>query len=83
MNAHVPEQNSAWVDSPHQNTQFFTVKQVAKRHPAFSEGSLRWAIFNRRLNGFDSCLIRIGRRLLIDEQRFLEWVEHHREGSRV
>lgn len=58
---------------------YLTVKQTAGKHPAFSEGALRWAIFNRRVNRFDSCLIRIGRRLLIDEQHFLEWVAQHRE----
>jgi hypothetical protein len=83
MKAHVSNQPAAEADTLLPNTHFFTVKQLAKRHPAFSEGSLRWAIFNRRLNGFDSCLVRIGRRLLIDEQRFLEWVAQHREGSHV
>jgi hypothetical protein len=68
-------------DSPYFMTDspYFTIKQTAARHPAFTEGSLRWAIFNRRLNGFDDCLIRIGRRLLIDEPRFIDWVAQHRE----
>ena len=58
---------------------YLTVKQTAGKHPAFSEGALRWAIFNRHANGFDACLIRIGRRLLIDEFAFLAWVAKHRE----
>jgi hypothetical protein len=60
-------------------TPYFTVRQTAARHRAFTEGSLRWLIFNRNSNGFDYCLVRIGRRLLIDDQRFIDWVAQHRE----
>jgi hypothetical protein len=67
-----------------------TVRQFAVRHPAFSESSLRWLIFNagqRRVsgglvlpgNGFEVALVRIGRRVFIDEERFFAWAERQTE----
>lgn len=41
-------------------------------------GGLRHLISNARKNGFDKCIVRIGRRILIDESRFFEWVDAHR-----
>jgi hypothetical protein len=67
-----------------------TVRQFSKRHPAFSEGSLRDLIFKSQSrhsskglvpgNGLDAALLRLGRRVLIDEQRFFEWLD--RQGRR-
>ncbi|QQR81957.1 MAG: hypothetical protein IPJ69_00820 [Deltaproteobacteria bacterium] len=39
-------------------------------------GGLRHLVFYAKDNGFDSCLIRIGRRVLIDEQKFFVWVDN-------
>ena len=62
-----------------------TVRQFATRHPAFTESSLRWLIFQSQSrdsskgvipsNGLHVALVRIGRRVLIDEARFFQWVE--------
>ena len=62
-----------------------TVRQFAEKHPAFPQGSLRSLIFNAcprhsthdRIdgNGLDVALIRIGRKVLINEARFFDWVE--------
>ena len=64
---------------------FLTVRQFAEKHPAFPQGSLRSLIFHAsprhssqgRIdgNGLDAALIRIGRKVLINEARFFEWVE--------
>lgn len=54
---------------------FLTVKQLAEKHPAFSESSLRYHIFNEKMNGLDKCLRRIGRKVLIEENSFLGWVD--------
>ena len=53
----------------------FTVKQFSARNPAFSEGSLRWLLFNSRGNKLDAAVVRVGRRVLIDEDRFFAWIE--------
>ena len=44
-------------------------------HPWPSVPGLRHLIFNANSNGFDFCIRRIGRRVLIDETRFFEWVD--------
>jgi hypothetical protein len=75
-----------------QSRTFLTVSQFASKHPAFSEASLRWIIFNAKerrgsqgavlSNGFETAIIRLGRKVLIDEQRFFEILSagqsHHR-----
>lgn len=44
-------------------------------HPWPTVSSLRHFVFNEHENGFDRVLRRVGRRVLIDEQAFFEWVE--------
>ena len=53
----------------------YTVKQFSARNPAFSEGSLRWLLFNARQNKLEAAVVRVGRRVLIDEDRFFAWLE--------
>ena len=54
---------------------FYTVKQFSARNPAFSEGSLRWLLFNARENKLEAAVVRVGRRVLIDEDRFFAWLD--------
>ncbi|MEE9354304.1 MAG: hypothetical protein V3U75_01810 [Methylococcaceae bacterium] len=53
-----------------------TVKQFNLKHPAFPVGGLRHRIFHAKQNGLDaaSVLVRNGRRILINEERFFEWL---------
>ena len=51
-----------------------TVRQFSEKHPAFTQGSLRNLIFNAKQNGFDACLVRVGRKILIDEAAFFTWL---------
>ncbi|HXO19919.1 MAG TPA: hypothetical protein VOA87_08360 [Thermoanaerobaculia bacterium] len=60
-----------------------SVRELSRKHPAFSEGSLRWLLFHRESNGLAQAVIRSGRRLLVDERRFLAWVDSLREGADV
>lgn len=39
------------------------------------QGGLRHLIFHAKTNGFDRVIRRAGRRVLIDEQAFFEWIE--------
>lgn len=59
--------------------QFLTIRQFTEKQPAFTPGGVRSVIFYR---GDDAeaagAIARLGRRILIDEPRFLEWV---REGG--
>ena len=53
-----------------------TVKQFNQKHPAFPVGGLRHRIFYAKQNGLEQsgALVRNGRRVLIDEERFFDWV---------
>jgi len=53
-----------------------TVKQFTQKHPAFPESGIRHKIFHSSANGMLSsgALIRDGRRVLINEERFFEWL---------
>lgn len=44
-------------------------------HPWPPIGGLRHLIFYENTNGFSHCVVRLGRRVLIDEERFFEWAD--------
>ena len=46
-----------------------------EHHPWPSTAGLRWLIFNAETNGFNMCIRRAGRRVLIDEQAFFQSVD--------
>ena len=58
---------------------YSTVKQFSERHPAFTVGSLRALIFNAKSNGLNEsgAIVRINRRVLINEPNFFAWVSVH------
>lgn len=60
-----------------------TVRQFADAHPAISEGSLRWQIFQRANNGLDQsgAIIRNGSRIMIDVQRYYAWLDGQQQGA--
>ena len=43
-------------------------------------GGLRHLVFHADSNGFDRCIRRVGRRVLIDEAAFFQWVEAQNRG---
>ena len=59
----------------------FTVNQFTEIHPAFTVGSLRWMIFNAKDNGLleSGAIIRLGKRVLISEEKFFNWVDSKQE----
>ena len=56
---------------------YLTVHQFIKKHTAFTIGGLRSLIFNEHQNGLatSGSIVRIGRKVLIDETKFFSWVE--------
>ena len=56
---------------------FLTVNQFTAKHAAFTLGGLRSLIFNEHKNGLaeSGAVIRIGRKVLIDETKFFAWVQ--------
>jgi hypothetical protein len=67
-NTAVETTESAW--------SYFTVKQFSERHPAFTVGSLRALIFDGNTNGLteSGAVVRINRRVLLNEPKFFDWV---------
>ena len=57
---------------------YLTIRQAAQTYPALSEGALRWLRFNGDVNGFNRCVLAVGRKLLIDAEAFERWLETHR-----
>lgn len=56
-----------------------TVRQMCEEYPnLFTEGRLRWLIFNAEENGFSSCVVRMGRRVFIDTGAVTTWLAQGR-----
>ncbi len=60
-----------------------TVRQFIDKQPAFTAGGLRALIFNEHSNGLaiSGAIIRIGRKVLIDEAKFFGWIESLNKGA--
>ena len=56
---------------------YLTVQQFTNKHTAFNTGGMRSLIFNEHQNGLAKAgaIVRIGRKILIDEAKFFAWVE--------
>lgn len=54
----------------------FSVKTFSERNKDFPQGGMRHYIFNADSNGLakSGALIRLGRKILIDEGKFFDWV---------
>lgn len=50
-------------------------------HPWPPLGGLRSLVFNAKERGFQKCFTRAGRRILIDESEFFQWLENQKETS--
>lgn len=83
--------NAAYPASLARPPVLLTVRQFAEKHPAFSQGSLRNLIFladsrtssKGRIpgNGLDVALVRVGRKVLIDEAKFFNWIDVQQGGE--
>lgn len=60
-----------------------TVSQFCDENPAFTEGGMRWQIFNENQNGLAACgaIVRMGRRVLIDVDRFFIWLDSQQSAA--
>ncbi len=61
------------------STRLIPVNRWPQIHEWPPIGGLRHLIFNAHKNGFDKVVKRCGRRVLIDERAFFEWVEKEQE----
>lgn len=63
--------------------QLLTVNQFVEKHQFATFGGLRHLIFYANTNGFSKVIKRIGRRILLDENAFFEWVEENNQNKEV
>jgi hypothetical protein len=63
--------------------QYFTIPQFILKQPAFTNGGIRSLIFNENENGLaqSGAIVRIGRKILIDHDKFFSWVEWQNQGG--
>jgi hypothetical protein len=59
-----------------------TPKQIADICPALILAAVYKLLFRSGTNGMDACIVRIGRKVLIDQAAFLVWLESHRADPR-
>lgn len=52
--------------------QLLSIREFSRTNPTFSEGSLRWYIQNSERYGLEGAFCRIGRRIFINPEKFLE-----------
>ena len=60
--------------STQQTTRLIPITEWPTHHSYPPIGQLRALVFNADENGFGHCIRRIGRRVLIDEAAYFEWV---------
>lgn len=56
-----------------------TVRQLAAKNPYLTEAAIRWMLFNRKENGLAKAVTKLGKKILIDDEKFEEWVNSHAE----
>lgn len=56
-----------------------TPRQIVDSCPGLTMGGLRTMLFHSRTNGLEACVVRLGRKLLIDEAAFVRWLSTYRE----
>lgn len=80
MKAHDSRQlkmNQQQIETARTEWAYLSVQQFTKKHQAFTVGGLRALIFNEHQNGLakSGAIIRIGRKVLIDQDLFFSWVQ--------
>jgi len=69
-------------DTSKEKIHYIPVPDWNKFHTWPPLGGLRHLIFHEHKNGFSKCVCRVGRRVLIDEQAFFEWVAEQSGGAK-
>jgi hypothetical protein len=62
---------------------FLTLRGFVAKHQAFTAGGLRHLLFQDPEGFREACVVRFGRRVLIDEGRFFEWLKSNRSRTNL
>jgi hypothetical protein len=66
------------IDDNQQNKKFpilLTVKDFCNKHKYPTISAMRYLIFNAEKTGFSKCIRHLGRRVLISEEKWFEYIE--------
>lgn len=66
------------VESNINTKRLYTVRQTVELYPALTESGLRAAIFYNQDNFENQCVIRMGRKVIIDGDALDGWLDSHR-----
>jgi hypothetical protein len=58
------------------NRRYATIKQIPELYPAFSLNAIKWLIAQRYKNGFKNCVKKIGKKIIIDLEKFEIYIEN-------
>lgn len=59
----------------HEDDEYLTVAQLSKRYPVFTVGSIRHIMYKRHENGFNRCIRKIGKKVIISVKDFKVWLD--------
>jgi len=66
-------------------SRYLTVNQLTAMEPSLKKGGIRSLIFNEHTNGLaaSGAIVRIGRKILINNEKFFAWLEsQNQRGSK-
>jgi hypothetical protein len=63
------------ITAPSGPPRLFSVTQFCERHEWATPGGIRHLLFNRETNGFDRCVVRLGRKILLNEEAVFAWLQ--------
>lgn len=61
--------------SDKESDEYLTVAQLAQRYPSFTQGSIRWLIYNGDKNGFNKVVRRIGTKIILNLREFRRFIQ--------
>ncbi len=72
------QKNSKLIENSQQKNKdekFVTIKKLCEKYPSFTIGGIRKHIFENAWNFEKECVVRSGRKILINMEKFESWVE--------
>ena len=51
------------------------IKQIPYLYPGLSANTVHWWMSHRKTNGFDACVRKMGLNVLIDLDKFEQWID--------
>ena len=62
----------------HEIPVLLSVRDFSKKHPFMSESALRFLLYKNE-DGLEDCLVRVGRRVYINEKKFFDFLIPQKE----